>query len=373
MASTGKKQTVVPVYRPRLPLASAIAKYLRQLDDSRFYSNRGALTWALESRLEARFGLKQGSLITAASGTAALVAAILATAGRAAAARPCCLCPGYTFVAAPLAAEMCGYRPHLVDIDAGSWAVDPVQLAAHPMIGQAGLALIAAPYGRRYSQSAWSEFVRRTGVPVVIDAAAGIELFADNLDDLAGPVPVVLSFHATKPFATGEGGAIVCLDRRILDNAVASMNFGFVNARQTSMAAFNGKMSEYHAAVGLAELDGWDAKRAAQQAVADAYAAAATKLGLSIHTAPFVASNHALFEAVDEAHAAAALAALDREGLDHRYWYNGGLHHEPYFSQVSRDSLPQVERLAPRLLGLPTAPDLTARQIERVASALPRP
>lgn len=366
------KLPLVPVYRPQLPAAAAVAKYLVQLDTSRFYSNRGALTWALESRLEARFGLRQGCLLTAASGTAALIAAILSVAGRAGPTRPYCFCSGYTFVAAPQAAELCGYLPHLLDVDPETWAVDPEQLADHPMIDRAGVALIAAPYGRRYSQSAWAEFFRRTGVPVVIDAAAGVELFADRLDDLAGTVPVVLSFHATKPFATGEGGAIVCHNNALLVSAAACMNFGFAGARQASMPAFNGKMSEYHAAVGLAELDSWDAKRAALLAVAGVYRSAAAR-GLRFHTAPMLGSNHVLFEAVDREHAIAAQADLERGGIDHRFWYGPGLHRHPYFHGVSRDPLPQVEQLAPRLLGLPMAHDLAPEVVERIVSTLPAP
>jgi len=79
---------------------------------------------------------------------------------------------------------------------------------------------------------------------------------------LLGSVPVVLSLHATKAFGVGEGGAVVCCDRAKLRAAHAALNFSFAGIRETSGPGFNGKMSEYHAAIGLAELDGWSVKRA---------------------------------------------------------------------------------------------------------------
>ena len=39
-----------------------------------------------------------------------------------------------------------------------------------------------------------------------------------------------------------------------------ALNFGYDADRLSKRPAINGKMSEYHAAVGLAELDGWEGK-----------------------------------------------------------------------------------------------------------------
>jgi dTDP-4-amino-4,6-dideoxygalactose transaminase len=149
----------VPVACPLLPPANAIARYLSVVDQSRRYTNHGALVEMLEARLTALFGSSRAYTITAASGTAALAGAILASAGRATEARPLCLCPGYTFVATALAAEQCGYRIHFVDVDEGSWALDAGLLAGHALLDRAGVVLVTAPYGRRYSQAAWERFV----------------------------------------------------------------------------------------------------------------------------------------------------------------------------------------------------------------------
>jgi dTDP-4-amino-4,6-dideoxygalactose transaminase len=47
-----------------------------------------------------------------------------------------------------------------------------------------------------------------------------------------------------------------------------------------------------------------------------------------------------------------------------------GLHRERYFRAHARDPLPAVEALAPRLIGLPVAPDLPDATIDRIVAAL---
>ena len=196
----------VPVLRPLLPRVEAITPYLALLDRSRMYANRGELSKLLESRLTTLFKVPGAGLTTASSGTAALNAAILAVAGRATEKKPLCLVAGYTFVATALAAEQCGYRVHLVDVDQQSWALDPELLAGHALLDRTGVVVVTAPYGRKVSQSAWTRFRERTGLPVVIDAAASLEALADQRDDVLGPIPLAVSFHATKAFALVKAG-----------------------------------------------------------------------------------------------------------------------------------------------------------------------
>ena len=72
----------IPVMRPLLPPAEALLPYLRRMDTSRVYSNFGPLARELEERLAALLSLPSGAIVLAASGYAALAAAILAPAER---------------------------------------------------------------------------------------------------------------------------------------------------------------------------------------------------------------------------------------------------------------------------------------------------
>ena len=54
-------------------------------------------------------------------------------------------------------------------------------------------------------------------------------------------------------------------DEELAGSVIRALNFGFRGERNSSSASINGQLSEYHAAVGLAELDGWPAKQAASR------------------------------------------------------------------------------------------------------------
>jgi dTDP-4-amino-4,6-dideoxygalactose transaminase len=362
----------LPVYRPRLPSAAAILPYLETLDETRRYSNHGPLQQELGARLSRLFGSQEPIVATAGSGTMALIGAILGKAGRADRRRPLCLCPAYTFIATAAAIELCGFELHLVDVDERSWSADPGRLLSHPALSRVGLVVPVAPYGRALPQNEWRRFELLTGIPVVIDGAASLEKLADDLSAHVGPIPVALSFHATKVFATGEGGAVVTTDPGLLFRSIQALNFGFLGVRRSDCSGTNGKMSEYHAAVGLAELDGWRRKKVEFAHVAALYRRVADRLGLGrrLITAPDVASCYALYEAESSAEARLVAEALTANAIEHRHWYGGGLHRQPSLAAATRDLLEGAEDLAARLLGLPMAPDLAVADVERVLATI---
>jgi dTDP-4-amino-4,6-dideoxygalactose transaminase len=271
-----------------------------------------------------------------------------------------------------MAVERCGYVPYLIDVDPATWSLEPDTLAAHPKLAAAGIVVPVAPYGRPPPQAAWGGFAALTGVPVVIDAAAAFEALAADPARFAGGVPIALSFQVTKAFSSAEGGAVVWSDYEGLRRVARSLNFGFIDKRESTGAGTNGKLSEYHAAVGLASLDAWPEKCAANARVAGAYRAAAASHGIAdrLAVAPAVASNYVLFAAASEAEAIAATSALADARIESRLWYGRGIHREPYFASVARDATPCTDRIAPALVGLPAFEEIDDDEIERVVSAV---
>lgn len=362
----------VYVCRPQLPEAEAIAAYIRQIDASRHYSNRGPLVRQLEERLAAGFDRPAHAVRTTSSGTSALEVAILAKAGLAGPDRPLALIPSFSFAATGLAIERCGYRAHFVDIDPDTWAVDPVALAAHPLLDQVGLIVAVAPYGVLPDMRALEALHLATGVPVVVDAAAAFEAVLDHPGQISASVPMSLSFHATKTFSTGEGGAVLWDDAAGQDMVQQVSNFGFFLSRECKVAGTNAKMSEYHAAVGLAMLDGFDARRRDYARVAALYTRAAELCdpGGRLLLPPRVSSAYALYEARDEAHFLHAERVLLDGKVETRRWYEDGQHTQPHFRASGADPLPVTDSLGRRLVGLPMAHDLAAQDVAWVVRLL---
>ena len=181
-----------------------------------------------------------------------------------------------------------------------------------------------------------------------------------------------MSFHATKAFATGEGGCVASTDTSVVEQVGQALNFGFSGSRDSATPSLNGKLSEYHAAIGLAELEQWNAKEEATALVLDLYQARFDRLGLAdrLVCGPEVASPYVLFQARTQPEADNVAASLAEDGISHRLWYGRGLHTHTQYAGCSSDPLPVTEGLASRLVGLPFAVDLGERAVERIGAAV---
>jgi dTDP-4-amino-4,6-dideoxygalactose transaminase len=364
-------EATIPVLRPRLPSAEQLLPYLRRIDATRVYTSWGPLALELEERLCHRFSLPVGGVVSASSGTSALTAAILTAVGRAAGGRRLAIVPALTFVATAAAAESCGYTPRIADVDPGTWQLDPERVAARTDLDEVAVVIPVAPFGRPVPQTAWLEFRKRTGIPVVIDGAATFEAAARR-ERILGELPVAMSFHATKSFATGEGGCVASTETSVVEQIGQALNFGFFGSRDSATPSLNGKLSEYHAAVGLAQLEEWNTKQEATARVLDLYRESFDRLGLAdrLVCGPEVASLYVLLRATTQHEANDVAASLAEDGISHRLWYGGGLQKHTQYAGCSSDPLPVTEELASRLLGLPFAVDLDEQAVERIGAAV---
>jgi len=367
---SGNEARRVPVLRPKLPSTAALVPYLQRIDASRTYTNHGPLVAELEDRLAATAG--DATFVTASNGTMAIAGAILATAGWATPERVLAIVPGFTFVASAIAARLCGYRPYFVDVDANG-ALQADALRAHQALARAGVVIPVAPFGRPVTQAPWERFARESGTPVVIDAAASFDFLERDAAGLTGAIPVAISTHATKSFSTGEGGGVLVTDATLAARVTQALNFGFYANRSSATPSVNGKLSEYHAAVGLAELDGRGGKRADLDRTIGYYRAAASDEGIgdALLAWPDVARCYVMLRAPSGSARAALEHAMDAAGFETRSWYGDGAHAHPEFAGCERDALPATEALGATLLAVPSAPDIpeaTVRAIVRVAA-----
>ena len=109
------------------------------------------------------------------------------------------------------------------------------------------------------------DFRSRTGIPVIMDAAAGFDTA------VLSPIPTIVSLHATKALGCGEGGFVMSTDKELISRITGRSNFGFMSRREAMSVGTNAKMSEYHAAVGLSALDEWPKTRATLMKIAKNY------------------------------------------------------------------------------------------------------
>lgn len=355
----------IPVMRPKLPVADRITPYLRQIDGSRIYSNFGPLARSMEARLAENFGVPENSVCSVANATVGLALALIAQEPQPGS---LCIIPAWTFAATPHAVTQAGLIPYFVDVDPETWALDPDKLAAEIAAapGRVGAVMPVAPFGRPIDVSAWDRFRGRTGIAVVIDAAAAFDSLRPGL------VPSVVSLHATKVLGVGEGGCIASGDIELIKDLRARCNFGFFQSREARVTATNAKLSEYHAAVGLAALDEWEVARKEWVAVADEYAHALqgsnrVQLQAGFGT-DWIAATCVV--AIADNGADRVERALGTEKIQTRRWWGRGAHDHPATRHMPRSSLYATETLAQSTIGLPFYRDLEPAAIERIAKCL---
>jgi dTDP-4-amino-4,6-dideoxygalactose transaminase len=356
---------MIPIMRPRLPTAQSLLPYLSRIDRSRIYSNFGPLSAQLESRLAAHFGARDQAVTTVANGTLGLALALAAQGARP---ETLCVIPAWTFIASAQAARIAGLVPFFVDVDPLTWALDPHAITGiiEQAPGEVGAVMPVAPFGQPIDFAAWDRFRSRTGLPVVIDAAAGF----DSLTPTA--TPAVVSLHATKAFGIGEGGFVLCADHSVIGRIRTRANFGFDGRREAIVPALNAKLSEYHAAIGNAALDEWSTVRADWLAVARAYRdrlARSGGAGLQDGFGESWVSSVCVFN-LRGPDAGQLENRLQKAGIETRRWWGDGAHAHPSTLHLPRTALPVTDQLATSTIAVPLFRDMDAAEIDQVADCI---
>jgi dTDP-4-amino-4,6-dideoxygalactose transaminase len=365
-----------PLLTAKLPSLDQLVPYLKRIDRNRWYSNFGPLVHELEQRLADAFhhpGREASMVVTVANATVGIELSL-----RALELPPNSpvLVPALTFVATANAVLSAGLRPVISDVDARSWLLTPEiaeEVAAEHLVRAV---VPVAAYGCPQDTEGWERFHARSGIPVVIDAAAG---FGNQID--CGPTCTIYSLHATKPLAAGEGGFVVTRDARLARAVRQLANFGInlidpavAPIGAVTMVGTNGKMSEYHAAVALASLDGWHGIAARRRALYRSYTDSIRNipgLGTVWQQAPVDCVRSVCCLLLDSSQRRdLAEAMLNMFGVETRRWYLPLIDQHPAFAHMAHRSTPVADNIAERLLGIPFHLELDDAAQARIIAGL---
>lgn len=278
------------------------------------------------------------------------------------------LLPSLTFPATILAVLHCGYTPVLTDVDPQAWALLPEYAIKAAEMTDVDAVLPVAPFCYPLAIALWDSFQTESGIPVLIDAAGAL-----GTQEVAADVPVIFSLHATKPLGIGEGGVLVSSDEELVNKVRRLSNFGF-SGGEIEQVGTNAKLSEYHAAVGLAQLDRAETLLQQRSNILKSYKK------LLPHDLFNVAAEDLLPPAVLplclQGHADEFVARLNEQRIETRRWYCPPLHQHKIFADIdccnplNGNKLEVTEYLAGSLVGIPFHTHLTESDISSVASAV---
>jgi dTDP-4-amino-4,6-dideoxygalactose transaminase len=357
--------------RPQLPPGTTIDRYLELARDERWFSNGGPCWRLLRERLSDRVG---AYCTPVASGTLGLMTALSVLLGKTHPEEEA-LMPAFTFVATAQAAIWSGLRPRLHDIDREDWHLAPDQLEESLARNlRARVAIAVSAFGTPppvEHRTRWELACKEAGVPLVIDSAAAFGAIGEDGTPIGAQGDVeIVSFHATKPFAIGEGGAIFTRDRNLHERIDRQVNFAFRPDHSVASAhGLNAKMSELHAATALAVLDDFDLvlsgrREAAKSIRKDIGDRASWQVGCERSTWQFVPL------AFERDRDRSSTLAYCRDKVETKTYY------QPLQQLLPRNTLqveggtPQSEDLYGRILCLPMANDLTEGEIATISAAV---
>lgn len=368
-------ETSIPFLRPHLPELAQYEADIHGIEQRRIYSNFGPVNTRFEAELLAAFFGNTGAISTVCNATIGLMVAIKA---HARAGRRHVIMPSYTFAATPLAAMWAGFTPYFVDVVDGSWAADTDQIAA--AIAQYGDDVAAvlpyATFGNSIDLDYYVELERK-GVPVIVDAASSLGCRDGALNFGTGfPGIVVYSLHATKSFPIGEGGLLYSARQDLVAAMRRLLNFGFDEARSSTMPGLNGKLPEILAAIGIATLKEYDAVARQRHAVTARYTKAFAASGLLAHG---WCMQEARGDVVRQflpvltprgVSATAVSQYLAREGIQVRNYFDPACHQQPAFAEFPCADLGRTESFAARSLSLPLWNELPLDDVDRIVALL---
>ena len=238
------------VGRPNIGSQEAFLARVNQILANQWLTNNGPMVQEFEQRIAQRLGVKH--CIAMCNGTIALEIAI-----RALGLEGEVIVPSWTFIATAHALSWQGITPVFADIDPVTHNLDPD--AVRRMITPRTSGIIGVHlWGRAAPIDELQTIADQHGLKLMFDAAHAFgSTYKGQTIGRFGACEV-FSFHATKAFNTMEGGAVTTNDDELAEAMRLMRNFGFNGYDNVIHPGTNGKMIEVCAAMGLANLDGFD-------------------------------------------------------------------------------------------------------------------
>jgi perosamine synthetase len=278
--------------------------------------------------------------------------------------------PSFSFAASANAVRLVGAEPVFVDIDPGTFCLDPQAVAA-AVTPRTVAVMPVHLYGHPAAMDTIMAIAGARGLAVVEDAA---QAHAATL----GGQPVgsfgtagCFSFYPTKNMHTLEGGMITTADPELARTLRLLRNQGMEQRYANEIVGANMRMTDVAAAIGrvqLRHLPEWTEQRRANAKFLDS--------NITGMVTPPEADNarHVYHQYTVRARGDrdAAQRRLTELGIGNAVYYPTPIHRlKPYLREDGKPGpwdLPETERAAAEVISLPVHPSLSPADLERIAA-----
>lgn len=308
----------------------------------------------------------------------------------------------FSFIASANAVLYTGATPVFADIEPESFNIsaETIEAAITP---RTRAIVVVHLFGQACDMAPIAALAERHGLALIEDACQSHGARLHGLP-VGSWGTACYSFYPTKNMTTGEGGMVTTADPAIAERVRLLREHGMRKRYVHEIVGFNMRMTNVHAAIGLAQLqkvDGWTQRRRRNAAVLDAgmrdlpgvatpvvrpgathvyhqYTVRVTdaaQLGASnMGASQMGASQMGVAAARDQ-----LIAALTAHGVGHGIYYPTPIHQQQAFVQMyaegrlnaaTQPPLPHTEAAALQVLSLPVHPGLSDTDLQTIVTAV---
>lgn len=355
---------MINVTEPFLPPYEEYQNLLQGIWKRNWLTNNGPLVNELELKLKEYLGLDH--LLYLNNGTIAIQIAIKALELKGE-----IITTPFSFVATTSSIVWENCTPVFVDIDEQTLNIDPKKIEAAITDKTTGI-IATHVYGNPCDIDAIEQIAKKHTLKVIYDGAHcfGTKYKGKSVFEY-GDVTTT-SFHATKLFHTIEGGAVTTTNADLLKKMAFMRNFGFDGPEKFAEVGINGKNSEFHAAMGVANLRHADDILRSRKSQYDYYTKALKNLRIRIPSVtPSAEPNFSyypiIFETEDQL--LKSVDELNKNWVYPRRYFYPSLSSVKY---VENTAVEVCDSIAPRVLCLPMYYNLTEEEMSFIARLLLR-
>ena len=239
-----KKLNLNPL-KPILANRFSLLKELKYIDNSRYYSNYGPLYYKLKKKFESFLNLKKNNIIFSSSGHSSILACCIYL--KNVTKKKYIIVPSFCYYSDIQAIILAGFEPIFIDIEINNLSIDEDLIGSLIKKYDVAGIIFVSPYGYPLSIKMLNLIKKKFSIEVIYDAADTFINFDKKIDK--SKILITCSFHPTKSIPGNESGLIIC-NKKIYKILKSILNFGFIGKKRiVKYLGFNGKFSEYDAAI----------------------------------------------------------------------------------------------------------------------------
>ena len=334
---------LIPVTKPFLPPKEKYINIIDKVWDNNWLTNNGPVLQNLEINLVEY--LKTPNMVFVTNGTIALQLAIKALELKGEV-----ITTPFSFVATTNSIIWENCEPVYVDINPDTLCIN-ADLIEEAITPNTTAILATHVYGIPCDVDKIESIAKKHCLRVVYDAAHafGVEYKGKSLLSY-GDISII-SFHATKVFHSIEGGGIIVNNLEFLETIKLLRSFGFTKNNHY-LPGINAKNSEFHAAMGLINLEYQDNNlkcRCKLNEIYDAYLSAYIKRPNIPNNTKYIFPYYPII-LKDEALLKKIMMDLEDNGIESRRYFYPSLNKIKY---TSNSKCPVAEDISKRVLCLP--------------------